>query len=54
LNIGRVRHTSSSTMPVDNRPAGVVVWNEKPYIGGPIGWVSLGGARWAGFGTITE
>lgn len=54
LNIGRVRHTSSAGMPVDNRPIGVIVWNENPYIGGPIGWVSLGGARWAGFGTITE
>lgn len=54
LNIGRVRHTSSPIMPVDNRPAGVVVWNERPFIGGPIGWVSLGGARWAGFGTVTE
>jgi hypothetical protein len=54
LNIGTVRHTSSPDIPLDNRTPGVIVWNERPVIGGPIGWVSLGGARWAGFGTVTE
>lgn len=54
LNIGNVRHTSSPDQPMDNRNLGVIVWNERPVIGGPIGWVSLGGARWAGFGTVTE
>ena len=54
LEIGRLRHGSSSTMPTDNRPLGTVIWNERPQIGESMGWVSLGGARWARFGTITE
>ncbi len=54
LNINRVRHSSSPQEPRDNRPPGFVVWNEQPQIGLPIGWVSLGGARWARFGIITE
>lgn len=54
LSIGSVKHTSGRDMPMDDRPIGNIVWNENPYIGGPIGWVSLGGARWAGFGIITE
>lgn len=54
LNIGRTLHYSGTSMPLDNRPSGTVVWNEDPKIGDPIGWVSLGGARWARFGTITE
>lgn len=53
VNIGRTNHTSASRMPTDNRPAGQIVWNEMPAVGGPIGWVSLGGARWAHFGIIT-
>lgn len=54
LNIGKINHSSASQQPIDNRPAGQIVWNENPMIGSPIGWVSLGGARWAKFGTITE
>lgn len=54
LNINRVRHSSSPQEPRDNRPAGYVVWNEQPQIGLPIGWVSLGGARWAKIGIVTE
>lgn len=53
LNIGKVNHTSATQMPTDNRPLGHLVWNELPKLGAPIGWVSLGGARWATFGTIT-
>ena len=52
LNIGNSNHTSSPFMPTDNRPVASVVWNESPVLGGPIGWVSLGGARWAPFGII--
>ena len=52
LNIGRTNHTSGPRMPTDNRPMGHIVWNENPGIGLPIGWVSLGGARWAAFGLI--
>jgi hypothetical protein len=52
LNIGNSNHTSSPFMPTDNRAVASVVWNESPVLGGPIGWVSLGGARWAPFGII--
>jgi len=54
LNIGKINHSSGHQQPIDNRPAGHIVWNEQPTIGSAIGWVSLGGARWAKFGTITE
>jgi hypothetical protein len=54
LTVGRMRHTSSPWQPTDNRPIGQIVWNEQPQIGAAIGWVSLGGARWARFGTISE
>lgn len=52
LNIGRTNHSSTGRMPTDNRPIGHIAWNENPAIGSPIGWVSLGGARWAAFGLI--
>lgn len=52
LKIGRTNHTSSPRMPTDNRPIAHITWNENPTIGAPIGWVSLGGARWAAFGLI--
>lgn len=54
LSIGRVQHSSAPWRPTDNRQLGEIVWNEQPQLGQPIGWVSLGGARWAQFGTITE
>ena len=53
LNIGEVNHTSAREIPSDNQPVGSIVWNAQPELGEPIGWVSLGGARWAKFGTIT-
>lgn len=54
LNMGKLSHSSAPIQPADNRPPGHIVWNENPQLGSPIGWVSLGGARWAKFGTITE
>lgn len=54
VKIGQVSHSSAAWQPTDNRQLGEIVWNEQPNIGAPIGWVSLGGARWAKFGTITE
>lgn len=54
LAIGRVQHSSAPWRPTDNRQLGEIVWNEQPQVGQPIGWVSLGGARWAQFGIITE
>jgi hypothetical protein len=54
INIGKTKHSSAAWQPTDNRQLGTIVWNEQPQIGQPIGWVSLGGARWARFGIITE
>lgn len=54
IYIGNSKHSSGREMPMDDRPVGNIVWNENPYIGGPIGWVSLGGARWASFGTVLD
>jgi hypothetical protein len=54
LAIGSVSMSSSSSIPNSNNSIGAIVWNDKPEIGKPIGWVSLGGARWASFGIITE
>jgi len=28
------------------------VFNANPTLGGPLGWVSLGDARWANFGLV--
>jgi hypothetical protein len=53
LNIGKSNHSSSGRTPTDNRPSASIVWNENPIVGAPVGWVSLGGARWASFGIIT-
>lgn len=54
LSIGKTRQSSAPWEPTDNRQAGEIVWNEQPQLGQPIGWVSLGGSRWAKFGIITE
>jgi hypothetical protein len=53
LNIGKSNHSSSGRTPTDNKPKASIVWNENPIVGAPVGWVSLGGARWASFGIIT-
>ena len=52
LKIGNMSFTSSSTPPTTNQPKGTVVFNENPNLGGPMGWISLGDARWANFGII--
>ena len=52
ISIGKTKMSSRATMPSDQQPQGTIVWNTNPEIGQPIGWVSLGSARWAGFGTI--
>lgn len=53
LRIGSVTHTSSDRMPTDDAPKGNIVWNSSPKMGDTVGWVSLGGARWAQFGSIS-
>ena len=52
LQLGNMSLTSSPTPPHYDAPRGSVVLNEQPNLGGPMGWVSLGDARWANFGII--
>lgn len=52
LKIGKSCHTSSDVVPTQDLEKGHIVWNSNPSVGSSIGWVSLGGARWAQFGTI--
>jgi hypothetical protein len=52
ISIGAVTLSSASVPPNYDAPHGAVVFNSSPTIGGPLGWVSLGGARWANFGFI--
>lgn len=52
IRMGGTKHTSSDTAPTDSAAKGHIVWNSNPKINDPIGWVSLGNARWASFGTI--
>ena len=52
LQINNMSFTTSSTPPSHSAQRGSVVFNENPTLGGPLGWVSLGDARWANFGII--
>ena len=52
LAIGDVMISSSGTPPSNDQPRGNIVFNSTPSLGGPLGWVSLGDARWANFGLI--
>ena len=52
LQINNMMFTSSSTPPTYSANRGTVVFNEVPSLGGPLGWVSLGDARWANFGIV--
>jgi hypothetical protein len=52
ITIGATTLSSASVPPNYDAPHGVIVFNSSPTIGGPLGWVSLGGARWANFGFI--
>ena len=52
LTIGKVSFSSSASLPSHDAPKGDVLFNETPEIGQPMGWVSLGGARWALFGIV--
>lgn len=38
--------------PSSSQPRGTLVFNSNPTLGGPLGWVSLGDAKWANFGYI--
>jgi hypothetical protein len=52
LRLGNMLFGSSAVPPSYDAPRGTVVFNEVPSLGGPLGWVSLGNARWANFGII--
>lgn len=52
LTVGAVELSSVSEQPKHDAKKGIVLFNENPDIGAPLGWVSLGGARWAPFGII--
>lgn len=52
LTIGSVLMTSAVTIPNYSGITGQIVWNQAPHPGAAIGWVCLGGNRWAKFGTI--
>lgn len=52
LRVGNVPMSSASAIPNYDTISGTIVWNESPAPGAPIGWVCLGGARWAKFGMI--
>jgi hypothetical protein len=52
INMGTMTFSVGDRPPTDNQPKGSVVFNNNPSLGGPLGWVSLGDARWANFGVI--
>jgi hypothetical protein len=52
LQLGNMLMTTGATPPSYNAQKGTIVFNENPSLGGPLGWVSLGDARWANFGII--
>lgn len=52
LNIGQISITAAYSPPAADMPLGSIVFNANPSLGGPLGWVSLGDARWANFGII--
>lgn len=52
ISIGPVAMTSGNKIPNYEGRSGHIVWNDTPTTGAPIGWVCIGGARWAGFGHI--
>ena len=52
INMGNMSFSAGDAPPSDNQPKGAIVFNSNPSLGGPLGWVSLGDARWANFGVI--
>lgn len=52
LNLGQISLTAAFSPPNVDMPLGSIVFNANPSLGGPLGWVSLGDARWANFGII--
>ena len=52
LVVGRVAMSSGTAVPNYTGTMAQIVYNESPAPGSPIGWVCIGGARWAKFGMI--
>lgn len=52
LKLGTQAFSSAQQAPNYESSKGTVVFNANPSLGGPMGWVCLGGARWANFGII--
>jgi hypothetical protein len=52
LKIGTQSFFSADQAPNYEAAKGTVIFNADPNLGGPLGWVCLGGARWANFGII--
>jgi hypothetical protein len=52
LKLGTMKFTSSDVVPNYSADKGTVVFNSNPNMGGPMGWVCLGGANWGNFGII--
>jgi len=52
INLGAMTFSSAGSPPAYDAQKGTVVFNSNPSVGGPLGWVSLGQARWANFGII--
>ena len=52
LKLGDVTMTTDYEIPNYEGDKGTVVWNESPELGSAIGWVCLGGTRWAKFGKV--
>ena len=52
LRVGNTPMSSATAIPDYNAITGTIVWNENPAQGGPVGWICLGGSRWAKFGII--
>lgn len=52
LRVGNTPMSSATATPNYNAITGTIVWNENPSIGGTVGWICLGDARWAKFGNI--
>ena len=46
------RYTEGPDIPGINGASGDIHWNTEPEIGKSVGWICLGGTRWASFGEI--
>lgn len=54
LHIGGTKIQSASAMPNGTGTQGEIVFNSHPELGKPVGWVCLGGERWACMPALTD